>query len=206
MVMPLGNGSMQERWVGRARRWAGAILVSVWSTPNAQAEPDLSSEQSEPALHQRNIGLLATVGTFQGFGAGMRLGSPAIGVQGTFGWTFTLQRVTHEDDATEFLFRGGYMASGDVYVRAYESKTHSAAGLLLGYRYFNVLGHGIAVGGYGLLRLHGAVDGFIQGGAILFPDGESRLRRLEQLGNQPDFDWPGPRFTTHLNVGAFLFP
>lgn len=192
----------------------GKVLILAWlglgSNPaRAQSgEPGGLAEASLPDVNQRHFGILASVGTFQGMAGGVRVGSAAGGVQGSFGWAPTLQRIVEDDaDASGKLrWFTGTMISGDAYFRAVTGKTGGAGGVLLGYRYFSVLGHGMALGGYGQLRLHRVLEGFVNVGGIFYPNGEDKLRRDEDIPRDADFDWPGPTFSTHFNLGLIVFP
>lgn len=188
--------------------WFLAVTATAHADP-AVAEPTEPGQPAERQFEtgQRNFGVLVTAGTFLGMAAGVRAGTPAVGVQGTFGWAPTLQGIIESDrERTELRVFGGYLVAGDAFVRALTTKKGSSAGALAGYRYFSVLGHGFALGGYGMLRLSRAVDGFVNAGIIVYPDGDDRLRRNEDIPRDADFAWPGPRFSTHFNLGLVLFP
>lgn len=193
-----------------------AIVASCTMAGTASAQEDpVAAEAGEPTaveeqpldVGQRNFGFVATAGTFLGMAGGIRAGTPAFGVQGTCGWSLTLQGVEEPDDeVADLRVFSGYLVSGDLYARALATKKGSSAGVVAGYRYFSVLGHGFALGGYGLMRLNRAVDGFVSAGFVLYPDAEDRLRRTEDIPPDADFAWPGPTFSTHVNLGIYLFP
>lgn len=203
------------------RRWsnttlcAGASLSTLLAVSVASAqlveETDAETSESTPAAPlegQRNVGVLVTLGSYTGFGGGVQLGTPALGVRASAGWVPLLIAVAGPDEEPEPKFYSGYQLAGDAYARAVESRQGANVGVSLGYRYHSLLGSGAALGGYGTFGLNKALDGFVQGGLVWFFSGEDELRekKADDLPEEVEFGWPGPAFNYLISIGILLFP
>ncbi len=153
------------------------------------------------------IGFLLHIGPFSGFGAGVSLGSRAIGLRASGGWTpafLVLQ--TSSGSTADIKFYSTWQVSPDVYVRLFNPRPTTDIGLQAGYRYNSLFGHGVAAGGYAQFGLGRSFDGFVSGGFLVFPDGEDRLRNEEHLPSSTTFSFPGPDVTFTLSVGLAFLP
>lgn len=191
---------------------AALTTLLVISLAGAQSVGEMGAESSEPdpapLEGQRNVGVLLTLGSYTGFGAGVQAGSPAFGVRASAGWVPILISVHEEQEDPELKFYSGLQLAGDAYARAVETKRGGSIGVTSGYRYHSLLGSGVALGGYGVFRVNKTIDGFVQGGLVWFFSGEEQLRekKKDDLPEQVEFGWPGPAFNYLISIGLLLFP
>jgi hypothetical protein len=64
----------------------------------------------------------------------------------------------------------------------------------------------MAAGGYVQFRLNPSFDCLVSGGLQVYPSGEDRLRRDQNLSADARFGFPGPNVNLGANVGLALFP
>ncbi|HEU5074340.1 MAG TPA: hypothetical protein VFU02_09205 [Polyangiaceae bacterium] len=161
-----------------------------------------------PLEGQRNVGVLVTLGSYTGFGGGLQLGSPALGLRASAGWVPVLVSYQEAEEEPELKLYSGYQLAGDAYARALETRQGASIGVTTGYRYHSLLGSGVALGGYGTFRINAALDGFVQGGLVWFFSGEDRLRKekADDIPEGVEFGWPGPSINYLISIGIILFP
>lgn len=203
------------------RRWSKATLCGgaslstllVISLARAQLVEETGVEAGEPPAAaplagQRNVGVLLTLGSYTGFGAGLQLGSPAVGLRASAGWVPVLISYQEAEDEPVLKFYSGFQLAGDAYARGIETKQGASIGVTSGYRYHSLLGSGVALGGYATFRVNDTLDGFVQGGLVWFFSGEDQLRekKADDLPEGVEFGWPGPAFNYLISVGIVLFP
>lgn len=205
---------MIRRWSHTTLRGGASLsTLLVISLASAQLVEETRTENAEPPTAaplegQRNVGVLVTLGSYTGFGAGVQLGSPALGLRASAGWVPVLISYQEADDEPVFKFYSGLQLAGDAYARAIETKQGASVGVTSGYRYHTLLGSGVALGGYGTFRLNETLDGFVQGGLVWFFSGEDQLRdkKADDLPEGVKFGWPGPAFNYVISAGIALFP
>lgn len=165
---------------------AGLTVLLVTSLAGAQSVGEMGAESSEsepaPLDGQRNVGVLLTLGSYTGFGAGVQAGSPEFGVRAAAGWVPVLISVQQDQQQDpELKFYSGLQLAGDAYARAVETRRGGSIGVTSGYRYHSLLGSGVALGGYGVFRVNKTIDGFVQGGLVWFFSGEEQLRERRRM-------------------------
>lgn len=204
---------MRQRWFYAVVGWgAGLATLLTISFAGAQLyeEPAAGSEPPAPAPleGQRNVGVLLAIGSYTGFGGGVQLGSPKLGVRASVGWVPLLISIEQPEEEPELKLYSGYQLAGDGYVRAVEGKQGANIGVSLGYRYLSLLGSGVALGGYGSFRINKTIDGFVQGGLVWFFSGEDHLRekKSDDFPDNAKFGWPGPELNYLISLGILLFP
>jgi len=203
---------MSQRWSNTTLRWGvgvATLLVAplAWSQSGEVTASESTPQATEAPLEgQRNIGALIALGTYTGFGAGVQVGSPQLGLRAAAGWVPLLMSLYHPDQDPQIKFYSGYQVAGDAYARAVEGKRGANIGVSLGYRYHSLLGNGVALGGYGTFRLSKVVDGFVQGGLVWFFSGEDELRENKSVPDDAEFGWPGPTINYLVSIGVLLFP
>ncbi|HEY6728572.1 MAG TPA: hypothetical protein VI197_31390 [Polyangiaceae bacterium] len=191
----------------------GLSTLLVLSLARAQLVEEAGPESGEPAPPapleaQRNVGVLLTLGSYTGFGGGVQLGTPAVGVRASAGWVPVLISYEEPEEDPELKLYSGFQLAGDAYLRGLETRHGASIGVTSGYRYHSLLGNGAALGGYGTFRLNDALDGFVQGGLVWFFSGEDKLREKkgDDLPENVKFGWPGPAFNYLISAGLVLFP
>jgi hypothetical protein len=151
----------------------------------------------------------ATVGVYDGFGAGVRVGDSHVGVHAILSWQPLI--VTSQDNSKfppepNIDFYSSVQANADVYVLFSEPTTRSAVGASVGYKGSNILGHGAGVGFYATIDARERVSYFILAGLTWFPRGEDRLRDKKGYPADYDFTFPGPALNAGANVGIVFSP
>lgn len=204
---------MFERSRPTRRAASACVLVcltgslAAWPSAVGAAEP--AAESSEVVPGQRNLGVGLTAGVFNGFGALLRLGTPDFGVEATGGWlpviVATEQVDQQGDEELALDFMSSYQVGAHGYVTVLRPSEKATIGLLGGYKYNGVLGHGGTLGAFFLLELsetfvlHGA------GGPVYYPDGEDRVRDELDLPEAADFGFPGPVFQSGVNLSIVAY-
>jgi hypothetical protein len=127
---------------------------------------------------QRSLALLATLGSYSGFGLGVRAGSARFGFDGSYGFLpvlVTFQQQPESDPLFKFMSAGALSAG--VYFGVHRIDPRTDLGFTFGYKYSTLLGHGATAAFYvnRELATHWAVQLFI--GPTFFPDAEDRIRR-----------------------------
>ncbi len=127
---------------------------------------------------QRSLALLATMGSYSGFGLGVRAGSARFGFDGSYGFLpvlVTFQQQPESDPLFKFMSAGALSAG--IYFGVHRIDPHTDLGFTFGYRYSTLLGHGATAAFYVNRELgtHWALQLFI--GPTIFPDAEDRIRR-----------------------------
>ena len=130
------------------------------------------------AEHQRSLALLATLGSYSGFGLGVRAGSARFGFDGSFGFLpvfATFQQTTESDPDFKLLSASAFSAGA--YIGIHRTDPRTDLGISFGYKYSTLLGHGGSVAFYVKRELaaHWTLQFFI--GPAFFPDAEDRIRR-----------------------------
>jgi len=204
---------MIQRWLRQTLCWGAwlSILLSssfAWSQLYEEPAERTEVTTAPPLEGQRNVGVLLAIGSYTGFGGGVQLGSPKLGVRASVGWVPLLISLEQPDEEPELKLYSGYQLAGDGYVRAVEGKQGANIGVSLGYRYLSLLGSGVALGGYGSFRINKTIDGFVQGGLVWFFSGEDHLRKKksDDFPDDVEFGWPGPELNYLISLGILLFP
>ena len=157
------------------------------------------------APEPRDLGVLVHIGPFSGFGAGLQAGTRALGIRVSVGWQPILIG-QNTSGSVDLKLYSSQLVSPDLYVRFIETPTGAAVGAQLGYRYSTVLGHGLGAGGYGQFPINPWLHGLIAGGVLVFFDGESQLKKHENLPSTAEFSFPGPGFTFGFSLGLAFLP
>jgi hypothetical protein len=201
--------AMAQVW--SSRLGLAVLLLGFAQTRNAHAqdaadENALAAARPAPSVGQRNLGVLASIGSFSGFGAGMQVGTSTLGLRLVAGWNplFVSVREPEGDQGIEFY--SSWMAASDVYLSLLQSKKGTHAGAQLGYRYDSELNHGFAIGGYGSIRLGYKLEGIVQGGLLIYPNGDEELIANHDELAGSDFDFPGPGLSFGISLGLAFFP
>jgi len=166
-----------------------------------QARAEASPTEAAAAPDHRGLSLLLNVGQITAFGGGVALGTRAVGVRATAGWIPLL--VYSNPD---LHFYSGYQVGPDLYARIFSPRPAVDIGAFAGYRYSNLTGHWLAIGGYAQLPLNREIDVNLSGGALFFPDGNDHLIQQENLPPGTDFSFPAASFYLGFSVGLAFFP
>jgi hypothetical protein len=128
-------------------------------------------------LTQRDFALVATEGSYNGFGLGFRVGGPRIGFDGSFAFVPLLMTFQANPDASpDFEILTSYQANATVFFGLYQPDTRTDLGIAVGYKYNSLMKHGFNVAFYLKKELgrHWALMGFA--GPSIFPDAEDQIR------------------------------
>ncbi len=201
-----------------AAGWSGRAVAELQpgqTTGSALEEPPLSPATPQPlatevpasrSRERGNFALLLHMGPYSGFGVGAAVGTPAVGLRASVGWTPMLLVIDRGGGTTDLNFYGSLQVSPDVYVRLLSPRPTTHVGFQGGYRYSSLFGHGLAFGGYVQFGLNRVIDAFVSGGFLVFPDGEEHLKREEGLASGTQFSFPGPSVNFALSLGLAFFP
>jgi len=185
---------------------ATGIALSAWCPLALAAESgddELIEADPESEQGQRSFGFGPTGGAFTGFGGGLRIGSD-YGVEAYGGW-LPLVLTTKHGDSSDFDFNNTLMFSVHAYAVVLAPTEQSSIGVLAGYKYNDLLGHGGAFGGYGLLDLNRSLVLHLTGGVLFFPDGEDSVREHDNVAPDATYGFPGPFLQVGANIGLMLF-
>jgi hypothetical protein len=142
---------------------------------------------------------------YAGLGGGVGFGTRAAGLRATVDWTPNLFLVGPPGAIWIFRSFDSLQISPDLYVRLASLHPTTDIGLLAGYRYSPLLGHGLGIGGYVQLAVGRHADLHVSAGLSSFPGGEDRLRERENLPGVR-FLVPGPTLNLGLDLGLAFFP
>jgi hypothetical protein len=133
---------------------------------------------ARPWPTQRNFALLATEGSYSGFGLGLRGGWLRIGLDGSFAYfpIFATYAVNPER-FPEFKLLSSYQANASLWVGLHRLDARTDLGIAFGYKYNSLLQHGVSIAFYLQRELgaHWAIQGFI--GPNIFPNAEEQIRQ-----------------------------
>jgi hypothetical protein len=184
-----------------------ALAPLAHAEDSAPVETGVAEGAPAPSVSQRNLGILASIGFFSGFGAGMQVGTSTFGLRLVAGWNPLFASVQGpEDDTPSLEFYSTWMAAPDLYFSLLNSKKGAHAGAQLGYRYDSELKHGFAIGGFGSMRLARTLEGIAQGGFLVYPNGEDELIAAHDELAGSKFSFPGPGLSFGISLALAFFP
>jgi hypothetical protein len=131
-----------------------------------------------PWSTQRNFALVATEGSFNGFGLGFRGGAPRVGLDGSFAFAPVFATYSPEPDTfPELKLLSAFQASATMYLGLHRLNSRTDLGLAFGYKYSTLLRHGGTIAFYiqRELAAHWTLQAFI--GPCIFPDAEDQIRQ-----------------------------
>jgi hypothetical protein len=181
-------------------------MVAVLLVGAARADDDTEAlvTRPPPVAGQRMVGLGPTLGLQVGTGALIALGSPA-GVLLSGGYMPILTTANqHETAAAEFRIYSSAQLNADVAITPWHPSPRSALGVVFGYKFNTLLGHGGGAGvswAYDLGRKC-AFFGLI--GASVFPRAEHEL--IADHGYPTDRDLVLPWLQGGFNAGLMVYP
>jgi len=127
---------------------------------------------------QRHFALVATEGSFSGYGLGFRAGWLRAGLDGAFAYTPLLATYSPDPEKfPEFKLLSSFQASASIYVGLHRLDARTDLGVAFGYRYNTLMRHGATVAFYFQRELaaHWTLQGFV--GPCIFPDAEDQIRQ-----------------------------
>ncbi len=188
-----------------AQATPGELAGPPQARPTTPPEP-VSRGATAPRGDGRGpFALLLHIGPYSGFGAGIAVGTPEVGMRASVGWSPVLA-VLRNGSEDDLHFYSGLQVSPDLYARLLHPRPTTHVGLQGGYRYSTLFGHGGAAGGYAQFALGGALDALVTMGLAVYPDGEDRLKRDQNLPATASFSFPGPTVTFGISAGLAFFP
>ena len=133
---------------------------------------------ARPWPTQRNFALLATEGSYGGFGLGLRGGWLRVGIDGSFAFfpifaTFS----SNPEEFPEFKLLSSFQTNASLWIGLHRLDARTDLGIALGYKYNSLLRHGVSVAFYMQRELgaHWALQGFV--GPNIFPEAEDQIRQ-----------------------------
>lgn len=163
-----------------------------------------SSAQADDSKY---VGVKATLGVYDGIGAGVRVGDSRVGVQVIGAWQPLIVTSKTDDLSTPDVdVYSTFQANADVYFLFSEPTPRSSIGLTAGYKGSTHLGHGGGLGFYVAIDAHQRTSYFLIGGVTWFPDGEERLRDKKDIPMDREFAFPGPAWNVGVNLGVDFAP
>jgi hypothetical protein len=136
-----------------------------------------SSAEARPWPTQRHFALVASEGSFNGFGLGVRGGWLRAGLDASFGFVpFLVTYGSDPEEFPEFKLMSGFQGNASIYLGLYRPDSRTDLGIAFGYKYNTLLRHGAAVAFYFQRELsaHWALQGFV--GPCIFPEAEDQIR------------------------------
>ncbi|RLB65647.1 MAG: hypothetical protein DRI90_01440 [Deltaproteobacteria bacterium] len=195
-------------WILPSTAWAQSPAPTLDQTPDAKqaAGPAKPVAPSVPSAsrRQRYLGFGPRLGLFWGFGAGLRVGAPQLGLDLSGGYVpLTLFNYRWP---TDLSLDGAH--TGQLNLAAYLSfrpMSQIVVGLTSGYRYNSLLGHGFCFGIDTHVNFGNKFALHLGAGPAIFPAGDDNYRREM---DEPDlgFGFPRPAFQFGTGTGLLYFP
>ncbi|MBI5535365.1 MAG: hypothetical protein HY898_21735 [Deltaproteobacteria bacterium] len=189
-------------------------------TATAPAQPTrnvIQARDVEPPpmkTGQRNFGFVLGAGFSTTIGGGIRLGTEDVGIEVLGGWMPVIIMLANGEPTSSS--RSGSVSDvkvystgqvvGDAYVKLMRLSPKVTLALRGGYRYNDLMGHGIGLGGHAQLELSKAVAAYAMFGITVFPKGKSRVEDAKGIEVNKDLSPLGPDISSGLGVGLVLFP
>lgn len=175
-----------------------------YQPPNTNPPPSAAPAPAEPVADRKLFSIDATLGVYDGFGLGIRVGNSRIGGHILATWQPLLILTTDVDTMAPTIdFFSSLQLNADAYV-IFAERTTAAFGMTGGYKFNNLLGHGASLGFYAEFIPRRTLSYFLMAGLYLFPKGEDRLRSEFPAGTE--FSFPGPGFGSGANFGIMFSP
>jgi hypothetical protein len=152
----------------------GVIEGGVAAAP---PPPPPRPSDERPWSTQRNLGIVATQGSFDGFGLGVRGGAARVGLDGSFAFAPILATYSSDPERfPEFKFLTGFQVNATMYIGIHRLNALTDLGIAFGYKYSTLLRHGGTVAFYFQRELasHWTLQAFV--GPCIFPDAEDAIR------------------------------
>ena len=196
---------MSLRW-SRPRslvfRWAAPLIAVLASSAGVRAEPVPVASQDA----QRSIGLGATIGVWSGIGGIVGGGGDRVKgwLAGGYAPVLVFANARTPDKAVRFNAYNGYQINGDLEIVAMK-RARTEVGVLLGYKFNSVIGHGGGAGVGVLYDLGAKMALDLSGGLAIFPSAKDRLDRNFAY---PTDRSPGltPVIQGGANLGLIFYP
>lgn len=191
-------GAKAESGVCMVARMIGRVMVIVAALATPAAADD----------GHKLFGVEATLGVYDGFGGGIRVGDSHVGVHLIAAWQplIVTGSGTGADPTPIIDVYSTLQANADVYLLVSAPTPRSEVGITAGYKGSNVLGHGAGLGFYATIGARNSISYFILAGVTWFPRGEDRLREQKSYPDDYEFLFPGPAFNTGANLGIVFSP
>jgi hypothetical protein len=183
-------------------RWAAPLIAVLASSAGVRAEPvPVASEGA-----QRSVGVGATIGVWSGIGAIVGGGGDRVKgwLAGGYAPVLVFANARTPDKAVRFNAYNGYQINGDLEIVAMK-RARTEVGVLLGYKFNSVIGHGGGAGVGVLYDLGTKIALDLSGGLAIFPSAKDRLDRNFAY---PTDRSPGltPVIQGGANLGLIFYP
>jgi len=183
-------------------RWAAPLIALLASSAVVRAEGVTAASEGA----QRSFGLGATIGVWSGMGAIVGGGGERVKgwLAGGYAPVLVFANARTPDKAIRFNAYNGYQLNGDLEIVVMK-RPRTEVGVLLGYKFNSVIGHGGGAGVGVLYDLGPKIALDLTGGVAIFPSAKDRLDR--------DFAYPtdrSPGLTPAIqggaNIGLIFYP
>jgi hypothetical protein len=183
-------------------RWLVPLIAVLASSARASADP----VPVVSADVQRSVGFGATIGVWSGLGAIVGVGGDRVKgwVAGGYAPVLVFANARTPDKAVRFNAYNAYQLNGDLEIVAMK-RARTEVGVLLGYKFNSVIGHGGGAGVGVLYDLGPKIALDLAGGLAVFPSAQDRLDR--------NFAYPtdrspalSPAIQGGLNLGLIFYP
>jgi len=193
--------------IGRplARLPVAAILALSLALPARPSSAEQPGADAPQGSGQRAFAIGPTVGFWSGLGGIAGGGGETVKAWVSAGYmpVLVVANARTADKAVRLNYYGAYQLDGDLTLRV-SRRARTEVGLLLGYKYNSVIGHG---GGGGVRIVHDVSERVgleISVGLALFPSAKDHLDR--DHGYPADRVPVAPGLQGGANVGLLLFP
>jgi hypothetical protein len=173
------------------------------SPPADTVEATLSNEDAvHPYFDHAPLGIYAEAGIFTGVGGGLRLGN-RVGLLGSVAWEPLFVQYADARSSEHFKLFNTLQVNANAYVEFWHPTPRSDVGLMGGYRYDSLLGHGGDFGFMGEYALSKHVGLQLLAGIAVYPEGDQLLqKRLASSDEVKGSPW----VQAGANIGFVLFP
>jgi len=178
----------------------------VGNYPNRFAKDGAKTKPSAWPCGQRYFGIGAYILKFWGFGGGIRAGHPYVGVDLSGGWQPILIAISDPMGSS-----GGVegfssaQANAQLYV-AFNPRSKFSAGLVGGYTYNTLLGHGGMLGFDGMYNAGDQLGVRFAAGIMVNPEGDELLLAEAGLPKNTKLEFPSASVQPGLGFGLVFFP
>jgi len=183
-------------------RCAVPLILVLGSSAHVRAAP--VPAVSEDA--QRSVGFGATVGVWSGLGGIVGVGGDRVKgwLAGGYAPVLVFANARTPDKAIRFNAYNGYQLNADLEIVAMK-RARTEVGVLLGYKFNSVIGHGGGAGVGVLYDLGPKIALDLAGGVAVFPSAQDRLDR--NFAYPTDRSPPlTPAIQSGVNLGLIFYP
>jgi len=155
------------------------------------------------------VGVVAELGVITGLAVGGQLRAGSFGARISGGWNPVFVVVSNSSTlkVESFHAYSSLQLNADLLALPLAGAPGADLGVVGGYRYSTVLGHGVFLGLEGQLRRSARFGFHLQAGVIYFPSGADRVTRDKGLPANAEYNFPfGAGLQYGATLGVLVFP